>query len=145
MLCWEQNAETVCKAERPNTFKVSQWMWEVEETEESKWLQGLGLSNWKSGAAMNWDQAEAFWEERASAPMGGRCPGWPRVDAGKAKACIRGPVWREKFSVISISKILKTARLTEIPKRMSKTEIYSKIQEMRRKQPRGPSKTGQLR
>lgn len=57
-------------------------MWDVEETEASKWLQDLGLSNWKSGAAMNWDHAEAFWEERASAPVGGRWPRWPRVDAG---------------------------------------------------------------
>lgn len=118
-------------------------MWDVEETEESKWLQGLGLSNWKGGAATNWDQAGTFWEERASAPMGGKCPRWPRVDAGKAKACIRDLVWREKFSVISISKILKTAELIEIPKRMNKTEIYSKIQEMRRKQSRGPRKKGQ--
>lgn len=62
--------------------------------------------------------------------MGGRCPRWPRVDAGKAKACIRGPVRREKFRLISISKILKTVGLTELPKRMRKTEIYSKIQEM---------------
>lgn len=36
----------------------------------------------------------------------------------------------------SISEILQTVGLTEIPKRMSKAEIYSKIREMKRKQPR---------
>lgn len=49
MLCWEQNAETEGKAERANTFKVSQWKWEVEETKSQNNYKVLAWATGRVG------------------------------------------------------------------------------------------------
>lgn len=51
-----------------------------------------------------------------------QCPRCPRVDNESASTCVTGPRWRYTVTVISISKVANTVKLTEITKRMRRTD-----------------------